>query len=177
MKKLFVKALKIILGILLVGIVAVGFLYINNDIGTHESDLISDIRSSQKIKDDWIVDGMASDTLAAYISYAQDKSDYTYSVYVNRTGLSLGYFFRSGGSIAEIDKYIAAFTSEGYSERAFISMNAQKVDRLEIDDGNSIHVIDIDSSNPFAIVLPVNADNIVFYDVDGNVVDYINRSL
>ena len=56
-------------------------------------------------------------------------------------------------------------------------MNAQKVDRLEIDDGNSIQVIDIDSSNPFAIVLPVNAGNIVFYDVDGNVVDYINRSL
>ena len=177
MKNLFRRAGKIGLGVLLVWIVFVGFLYFNNDIGVQESDLQSNIRSSQKIKDDWVIDGSVSDTVAAFISYPQDKSDHTYSVYVNRPGLSLGYFFRSGGSITEVEEYIAEYTLEGYSERAFISMNKQKVDRLEIDDGSSIQVISINSDKPFAIVLPVSAGNIVFFDVDGNAVDFVNKLL
>ena len=41
--------------------------------------------------DDWIVDGSVSDTMAVFISYPQDKSDHTFSIYVNRSGLSFGY--------------------------------------------------------------------------------------
>ncbi len=51
-------------------------------------------------------------------------------------------------------------------------MNTQKIVRLEIDDGNGIQVIDIDSSKPFAIVLPLNVGNISFYDTNGNIVEY-----
>ena len=40
------------------------------------------------------VDGSISDTMAAFISYPQDKTDHTFSVYVNRPGLSFGYFFQ-----------------------------------------------------------------------------------
>ena len=35
-------------------------------------------------------------------------------------------------------------------------MNTQNIVRLEVDDGNGIQVIDIDSGKPFAIVLPLN---------------------
>ena len=38
-------------------------------------------------------------------------------------------------------------------------MNQQQVTQLEIDDGNTIQVLDIDSNKPFAIVLPINAGN------------------
>ena len=38
--------------------------------------------------------------------------------------------------------------------------------QLEIDDGNTIQVVDIDRNKPFAIVLPINAGNITFYDVN-----------
>ena len=115
--------------------------------------------------------------MAAFISYPQNKADHTFSVYVNRPGLSFGYFFRGGGDIVEVDDYIAEFVVEGYSERAFISMNTQNVVRIEIDDGNSIQVIDIDSSKPFAIVLPLNVGNVSFCDLNGNVVEYLRRSL
>lgn len=177
MKHIVKRSGKIILGILLACIVFVGFLWLNSDTGVQKSKLESDIRSSQKIKDDWIVEGMASDTMAAYISYPQDQSDHTFSVYVNRPGTSSGYFFRGGGDISEVDQYIAEFTVEGYSERAFVSMNSQKVERLEIDDGNSVQVMDIDSNKPFSIVIPVNAGTIAFYDVDGNRVDFMAHPL
>ena len=100
MKKIF---LKIVIGVVLACILFVCFLYTNNEIGVEigvtSSKLEADIRSSQKIKDDWTVDGSVSSTMAAYISYPQDLSDHSFSVYVNRPGLSFGYFFRGGGKI------------------------------------------------------------------------------
>lgn len=177
MKNNIQRIMKIIFGIMLACIVLFGFLYFNNDIGVQKSKLEEDIRSSQKIEDGWIVDGTISDAMAAYISYPEDKSDHTYSVYVNRPGLSFGYFFRGGGSISGVDKYIVEYTVEGYNERAFLSMNNQKVERLEIDDGTSVQTIDIDSNKPFAIILPVNAGNVIFFDIDGNEVDFEEHPL
>lgn len=167
----------ILLGVILACVLVFGFLYANNDIGKTANSLEADIRQSQKILDDWIVDGSISDTMAAFISYPQDKTDHTFSVYVNRPGLSFGYFFRGGGDIVEVDDYIAEFVVEGNNERAFISMNTQNIVRLEVDDGNGIQVIDIDSGKPFAIVLPLNVGNICFYDTNGNVVEYLEIEL
>ena len=174
MKKRF---LKIVIGIVFVCILFVGYLYANNDIGMTSTNLEADIRSSQKIKDDWTLDGSVSNTMAAYISYPQDKSDHAFSVYVKHPGLSFGYFFRGGGNLSGVQRGIAEFTVEGYNERAFISMNQQQVQQLEIDDGNAIQVIDIDSNKPFVIVLPINAGKITFYDVNRNTVEYRNNPL
>ena len=171
------KAGKIILGVMLACIVCFGILYFNNDIGIQRSKLESDVRMSQKIQEDWLTEGVSSDTMAAFISYPEDKSDHTFSVYVNRPGLSFGYFFRGGGSASEVQEFIVEYTVEGYHERAFISMNKQKVERLEIDDGNSVNVTDIDSSKPFAMILPVNSGTVTFLDVNGNRVDFYRRSL
>lgn len=149
MKNMFKAAV----GLGLICALFVVFPYVRNEIGVTSANLEADIRSSQKIQDDWVIDGSVSDTMAAYISYPQDMNDHTFSVYVNRPRLSFGYFFRGGGSLSGVDRGITEFTVEGCSERAFISMNQQQVARLEIDDGNSIQVIDIDSKKPFAIVL------------------------
>lgn len=171
------KLPKILLGVVLACALFFGFLYVNNDVGKTANSLEADIRLSQKISDDWNVDGSTSDTMAAFISYPQDKTDHTFSVYVNRPGVSFGYFFRGGGDIVEVDDYIAEFVVEGYNERAFISMNTQNAVRLEIDDGNNVRGIDIDSGKPFAIVLPLNAGSICFYDANGNAVEYLRHPL
>ncbi|MCK9268002.1 MAG: hypothetical protein M0P14_04760 [Alkaliphilus sp.] len=89
---------------------------------------------------------------------------------MNRPGLSFGYFFRGGGDIAEVENYIAEFTVEGYNDRAFISLNTQQVIRMEIDNGNTIETINIDGSKPFAFVLLKNIGNIIFLDINNNVV-------
>ena len=169
--------LKTVIGILLVCSLFVGFLYISSDIGIASGNLETDIRSSQKIKEDWAIDGSVSDTMAAYISYPQDMSAHTFSVYVNRPGLSFGYFFRGGGSLSGVERGIAEFTVDGYNERAFISMNQPKAARLEIDDGNTVQIIDLNSDQPFAIVLPANAGVIHFYDGNGNPVKYQKNPL
>ena len=168
---------KMILRILLVCVLLLGFLYMDNDIGTSAANLESDIRNLQKIPEDWIVEGDVSDTMAAYISYPQDRSDHTFSVYVNRPGLSFGYFFRGGGSLSGVERGIAEFTVDGYNERAFISMKQPKAARLEIDDGNTVQIIDLNSDQPFAIVLPANTGVIHFYDGDGNPVKYQKNPL
>jgi len=155
----------------------VGFLYAGHDIGVRAGKLEADIRDSQKILDDWTVDGEISDTMAAFISYPQDRTDHTYSIYVNRPGLSFGYFFRGGGDIVEVEKYISEFTVEGYGERAFVSMNMQKAARLEIDGGNGIRVIEIDADRPFTLVLPADAGSVYFYDVNGAPVAYVKQPL
>ena len=66
---------------------------------------------------------------------------------------------------------------EGYDERAFISMNEQKVIRLEIDNGSNNEVIDIDCNKPFAIVVLVNEGSITFFDEKGQIVDYYSQML
>lgn len=164
------KAKRIIIDLLLFAVVFVGVLYVDNDIGIRKEKIVSDIRSSQRIDKNWITDGETSDSMAAYISYPEDGSDHTYSVFVNRPGLSFGYFFRAGGSLTGEGKYISEFTLDGYQERAFIATSTLRVAQLEINDGQDIQVIEFDSEKPFAIVLPVNAGELVFYDITGEAV-------
>lgn len=178
------KTIKIILCIFLICVVLYGcsylgyyIVFLNNHIGVQKSRLEADIRSGQHINPDWTVDGTASDTMAAFISYPDDMSDYTFSVYIKRERPYLGYFFRKGGSLMGDHLGIVEYTLDGCNERAFISTNKWQVERLEIDNGNSIQVIDIDSVKPFAIVLPVNAGAITFYDVDGNTVNFVKHLL
>lgn len=171
------KSSKITLGALLIIMIFVCFLYISNGIGTPKSRLESDARSSQKIEDSWLMEKDVSDTMAALIAYPEDQSDYVFSIYVDRPGLSFGYFFRGGGECAGIENHIINLRVEGYNEHAFISMNSMSVERLEIDNGNTVKVIKIDSKKPFALVLPRNAGNIAFYDVNGNIVETYQTEL
>lgn len=174
MKKRFSSAL---CSVAILCIAFFGFLYLQNDIGLPKSKLESDLRSSQKIDALWNTEGTISDTMAAFISYPEDLSDGTFSLYVNRPGLSFGYFFRGGGSIIDTKRYIAEFTVEGFSETAFISMNAQNIVRMEIDDGNAVQTVTIEEGKPFAFVLPANAGIVTFYDADGTPVDSVERKL
>lgn len=166
-----------LLGLAVACALAFGFLYVNNDIGKTADSLEADVRRSQKLSEDWIVDGSISDTMAAFISYPQEKTEHTFSVYVNRPGLSFGYFFRGGGDIVEVEEHIAEFVVEGCNERAFVSMNAQNVVRAEIDDGSALRVIDMDSGKPFAVVLPLSAGAVRFYDTNRNAVEYLRKQL
>ena len=106
--------------------------------------------------------------MSALLYYSEDKSDYTASIYVNRRGFSFGYFFRNGGSILEYGTDITAFELEGYAKRAYLSMNMSQICQIEIDNGNQIESINIDSTKPFVVVLPMNNGNITFYDVNQN---------
>lgn len=163
---------KILFGICAISMMLIIINFIVNDIGVSESNIVADIQVQQYLPDDWIMLGEISDEMAAYISYSPDKSDYTYSLYINPSGLSIGYFFRAGGDLMGIGKYIQGFSLKDYSEIAFISMNELDVERVEIKKDNKVEILELDSSNPFAIVLSKSAENITFFDINNNVVDY-----
>lgn len=174
MAKILYKA---IVYIVLAFALFVFLLYVNNGIGISSSRFETDIRKSQKIEDSWTFDGSFNNNMAAFISYPSDMSDHTFSVYVNRSGLSFGYFFRGGGSLPNITESIAEISVSACNDRAYISMNVQNVQRVEIDDGRNKQVMEIDSNKPFAIVLPSNTGIVSFYDVSGNKVTYFEESL
>ena len=163
---------KILFGVCAIGMMFIIINFIVNGIGVSKSNIVADIQVQQYLPDDWIMLGEISDEMAAYISYSPDKSDYTYSLYINPSGLSIGYFFRAGGDLMGIGKYIQGFSLKDYSEIAFISMNELDIERVEIRKNNKVEILELDSSDPFAIVLSKSAENITFFDKNNNVVDY-----
>ena len=147
------------------------------DPGIPASRLEADIRKEQKIPDTWTVEGTASDTMAAYVSYSQDKAAHTASIYVDRPGISSGYFFRFSGPASTASRDITAFTVKDYNEAAFVSMNTKQVFQIEIGDGDNIRVVDIDPYKPFAIVLPLDEGSICFYNLDGECIEYQKQAI
>lgn len=116
-----------------------------------------------------------SDILSAMVFYPEDKSDHSFQIHVNRPELSFGYFFSDGGDIIEVENYIAEFTIEGYNDKVYISLNRQQILRVEINNGNTIETINIDSFKLFAFVFPKNIGNLTFFDINNNVVNTINH--
>ena len=162
--------LRIALVLLLVGGVTVGVLYANRDIGIPTDRLEQAMRESQDIPDDWTVQISAGDTTAAGIAYAPNHSDSFFSLYTDRSThrfFTTGWFGIMDGSLFEISDFVAAFTVYDRPETAYISMNAEKIDRAVIDSGTETRTIELDSTQPFALVLPRNRGSVTFYGADG----------
>ena len=156
--------------LLLVCGVTVGVLYVNRDIGIPTDQLEQAMRESQDIPADWTVQTSAGDTTAAGIAYAPDHSDYAFSLYIDRGThrcFTTGWFFTLGGSLFEISDCVAAFTVDDRPETAYISMNAEKIDRAVIDSGIETRTIALDGSRPFVLVLPRSSGGVTFYGADG----------
>ena len=83
-----------------------------------------------------------------------------------------GIFSGWGGDLPEMEKYITGIQVYTGMDRAFVSTNTFQVERLEIDDGNSVEIVEIDSGRPFTIILPDHAGEITFYDTEGNPVEH-----
>ncbi len=66
---------------------------------------------------------------------------------------------------------------DGYEEKIYLSMNKQQVFKAEIDKGDTVEIIKIDSTKPFALVSPNDIGAIIFYDVNNEVVQPISKAL
>lgn len=168
------KLVRHIIPIAIVCICLLGICYLVfiNNMGVKKDCIEADARSFQNIPDTWSSQSETGDTLSALIFYPNDSSDAVYSIYLKRGGVSFGYFFRAGGKVNSVKNGITRFSVDGYSEFAYISLNKQGICKLVIDDGDGISVMELDSSSPFAIVLPSNSGNVYFYNEKGATVEY-----
>lgn len=159
-----------------IAIITISFLALhsNNAIGTYKENIEMDARSSQKVPVGWQVSKDTTQTMSAMIFYDESRINHTFSIYINRPGLSFGYFFRSGGSIAD---GVTEFDLNGSNERAFVSMNKQQISKVVIDNGSSIQTLKIQSTKPFAFILPINIGTVTLYDINGNVVESQRQGL
>lgn len=161
------KTYKYVIGIALVLVFTLLTLYSNGSIGVSKSKIESDARKTQKINDNWQVTKSISHLMGALLFYDTESNDLTYSIYLNRIGFSFRYFFRSGGSRGEIKEGICEFRYDGYG-CALLSKNKDKAKRIEIDNGQEIKTVDIDSDKPFTLVLPENCGIVTVYDINNN---------
>lgn len=165
-------------------LVAAGFLLFGDRIGVPKSRLEEDLRTSQNVPDNWTVIGNVSDKAAIFLYYPPEENRYTWSIYVNRPGLSFGYFFRGSMSTAGIDcskeelpTEVEAIPVGDSGEVAYISMNFNGLVRAEVNDGADIQIIDLDESKPFALLLSHGPGQVTFYDQEGNPAEIETRKI
>jgi hypothetical protein len=155
-------------------IVLFSVLYFNSNIGVLESGIEKDARTGHKIDDNWEVTKSTTDNIAAMVFYDENIDNHIFSIYVNRKGLSLGYFFRGAGPVSSD---IVQYQIDGYEEKIYLSMNKQQVFKAEIDEGDTIEIIKIDNTKPFALVSHNNIGAIIFYDINNEVVQPFPETL
>ncbi len=153
-------------------VVCIGaFLALTMEIGVPKAKLVQDLYRSQQISEEWDTVGVASHEMAAYLSYPDTEEEPVWSVYVNRPGLSFGWFFRGGGTLSAVERGILEVHLPQGQQHAFLSMNRMGVVRVDIDNGSKVETVDLPADQPFVLVLPTKLASVTFYTVDGTVVE------
>lgn len=157
------------LGVLVIILLAFVIIWNANIIGVAAGSLEKDAREEQNIADSWQMAQAVNDDLCAMLFYDEETREYVYSIYMKKEGTAYGYFFSQGGSDAYIGEGVRGmiFDDRGI---ALLSMNEDKVCRIEVDDGAAEKSIEIDPIKPFVVVIPINSGEITMYNSLGNVV-------
>ena len=128
------------------------------------NDIEEDVRSFQKISDDWNIEIAMNDRIAAVIAYDNQESEHTFSIYENKGNTKTNYVFRYGGKSTSIERGIRVFRFEGTT--ALISMNILHIAAIECHYGERYEV---DPNTPFVLVIPSGGFDV--YDENGNLID------
>lgn len=165
----YMKFKKYIITILSIFFLVLIVLISQGNIGVSKDNTEEDARKAHRIPEEWITAKDINDDFGALLFYSEDLSKYTFSIYQNRPGLSLGYFFRLGGGLPGISDEILKVTSNGQGY-IFLSLNKMHVSRIEIDNGIHTKEILIENTKPFTVIISENSDEIKFYDIDEHLI-------
>ena len=69
------------------------------------NDIEEDVRSFQKISDDWNIEIAMNERIAAVIAYDNQESEHTFSIYENKGSTKTNYVFRYGGKSTSIETW------------------------------------------------------------------------
>ena len=138
-------------------------------VGVSKEKTEADARAFHNIDESWQSIQATNDDVSAMLFFPADRSSHFYSIYSKHKGLSKGYFFRIGGTISEINSECLQLVFEDNSH-IYVSMNKQKICKVEIDDGDYVNTILLNEDDPFILVFPSNAGNVTLYNTYGEVV-------
>lgn len=145
-------------------------LWLHGNVGITENQMRAEVGGTE-FGSQWERTGCSQvgENMAVFLTWPKGSStDGAVSLYVKRRGLSLGWFFRFGGSSSSIDTSIAELRVDGQPERAFVSMNQVGAAYFIVDDGNHAERRELFPGEPFTVLLPLNCGALTFYDADGN---------
>ncbi len=143
-------------------------LKLTHNIGITKKSIQEDARYHQKIPDHWNVSMYTTKQLSAMIFYDENQTNHIFSIYVNRDGLSYGYFFRLGGKDSAISNSVKEIQFEDSNERVYISMNSKHASLVQIENETSIEIKQIDPNNPFVFIV-ADTLKVIFMDANGKV--------
>lgn len=136
----------------------------------------SALREGNNLPESWQSKLAQSDELITALVYPEDQSSCKFDVYVKREN-ERSYTFRHGsGYSSEAFLGIVCFSMPELKDEVFISMNQQGICSVSIDDGNSVTVQKIDSTQPFVYIFPKNYE-VIFTTDQGERVEPTHRSL
>lgn len=161
------KNKKVVIIFSLMVILLIGFLFRTNGvIGLSDSRLEKDARVSQKIDDSWLNIGEKNNKMGALLFYDEALEEHTFSIYLNRPGISYGYFFSHGGSSSTIDSGIKGYSYGAYG-MVLMSMNTKKVSQIKLENEESLEIVKLDPSKPFVLLVPEAIEKVSLFDTQG----------
>jgi len=156
----------ILWGLLALALVS-GMLYLRGDIGMARGRIAEDVR--RDLPGGEVLHASFGEELAAVLVATNGAP--SLRIYVNRPGLSFGWFFRYGGPASE--GTVQCFSPERGGERVYAAACDHGVTTVSTAGGEILFPV---TEAPFVLVLPANA-GAEFYDAAGNRVSVIDRSL
>lgn len=137
--------------------------------GVSGSRLEQDAREQQKVQSSWELAQAINEDICAMLFYDENRQEYVYSVYLTREGMSYGYFFAEGGSDSHMTEKVKgiAFENKGI---VLLSLNQDNICKVITENDVDRETIFVDSTKPFALVLPADCNEIVMYDTQDNIV-------
>ena len=163
------EKIPVLIGMVLIVLLAFLIIWQAAIFGVSKGRLEQDARERQHVANSWEMAQAVDDNICAMLFYDEDKGEYAYSIYLTRDGLSYGYFYRQGGTDAYMEEGVKGLVFENKGI-ALLSLNEDKVCKIVVDNSVEKKTIQVDSNEPFAIVLPIDCSAITMYDAQENVV-------
>lgn len=163
------EKIPVLIGLVLIILLAFLIIWQAGIFGVSKDRLEQDAREKQNVANSWEMAQAVDDNICAMLFYDEERGNYAYSIYLTKDGLSYGYFYRQGGTDAYMEEGVKGLVFENKGI-ALLSLNEDKVCKIVVDNNVEEKTIQVNSDEPFAVVLPIDCSAITMYDAQDNVV-------
>lgn len=142
------------------------------DIGMTKKQVEKDANKERDVFTTYVEKEISKD-MAAILFYDKETKKHDVRIYLNRPGLSFGYFFTYGGNSPEVEEGVGVFEQDNIPAVAYVSMNKPEVSHMIIGSGDAEELIVIDSDKPFAVVVEKELGMVRIFDKNDELVEPI----